>query len=140
MQEIAKHVKHVHLTDNFGYSDSHLPPGMGNVPFKDILEKLEKAGYKGRKIVEAGGFVQHFGISPHPFTLEAMGSPIYSMYMAPYWNQAIALQQGYLGGYGQMLPQKNYETFGAGFAQLPIELGGQTPGAQGSRMSGKPME
>ncbi|MEK7092728.1 MAG: TIM barrel protein, partial [Patescibacteria group bacterium] len=92
-EAIAKYVKHVHLTDNFGFSDSHLPPGMGNVPFKDILEELEKAG-KGdvRKIVEAGGFVQHFGTSPYPVALEAMGSPIYSMEMAPYWNQAIGLQ------------------------------------------------
>jgi len=60
VKEIAKYVKHVHLTDNFGYSDSHLPPGMGNVPFKKILEILEKAGFKGTKIVEAGGFVQQF--------------------------------------------------------------------------------
>jgi len=39
-----------------------------------------------------------------------------------------------------MLPQVNYETFGAGFSRLPAELGGQFPGAQGSRMSGRPME
>lgn len=139
--EIAKYVKHVHLTDNFGYSDSHLPPGMGNVPFKQILEELEEAG-KGdvRKVVEAGGFVQHFGTSPYPVALEAMGSPIYSMEMAPYWNQAIGFQQGYSGGYGLMLPSVNYATFGAGFSQLPSELGGQMPGAQGSRMSGHGME
>ncbi len=142
VEQIAKHVKHVHLTDNFGYSDSHLPPGMGNVPFKEILEKLEKAGTlkSARKIVEAGGFVQHFGQSPYPASLEAMGSPIYSMQMGPYWNQAIGLQQGYFSGYGMMLPQGNYETFGSGFSQLPSELGGQKQGAQGSRMSGRPME
>ena len=140
VEQIAKHVKHVHLTDNFGYSDSHLPPGMGNVPIKEIMEKLEKKGFKGRKIVEAGGLVQHFGTSPYPVSLEAMGSPIYSMQMSPYWNQAIGLQQGYFSGYGQMLPSVNYETFGAGFSQLPSELGGQRPGAKGSRMSGAPME
>lgn len=141
VEQIAKHVKHVHLTDNFGYSDSHLPPGMGNVPFKEILGKLEEAGIKdARKIVEAGGFVQHFGTSPFPSTLEAMGSPIYSMYMAPYWNQASGLYQGYSSGYGQMLPQINYETFGAGFSQLPSELGGQRGGTAGSRMSGRAME
>ncbi len=115
---------------------------MGNVPFKEILEKLEKVGtLKGtRKIVEAGGFVQHFGVSPFPINLEAMGSPIYSMNMAPYWNQASGLSQGYSSGYGQMLPQVNYETFGAGFSQLPAELGGQRGGAQGGRISGQPME
>ncbi len=142
VEQIAKHVKHVHLTDNFGYSDSHLPPGMGNVKFKEILEELEKTGtLKGtRKIVEAGGFVQHFGISPYPASLEAMGSPIYSMQMAPYWNQALGLYQGYYGGIGPTFPQIHYETLGAGFSQLPAELGGQRPGTVGSRMSGKPME
>lgn len=140
-EAIAKYVKHVHLTDNFGYSDSHLPPGMGNVPFKQHLEELEQAG-KGnvRKIGEFGGWVQHFGTSPYPTALEAMGSPIYAMEMAPYWNQAIGFQQGYSGGYGLMLPSVNYQTFGAGFSQLPSELGGQMPGAQGSRMSGHGME
>jgi hypothetical protein len=62
------------------------------------------------------------------------------MKMAPYWNQAAGLQEGYFSGYGQMLPQINYETFGAGFSQLPQELGGQIPGAKGSRMSGRPLE
>ncbi len=140
--EMAKYVKHVHLTDNFGYSDSHLPPGMGNVPIKKILEKIEKAGTLegARKIVEAGGWIQHFQTSPLSYTLEAFGSPIYSMKMGPYWNQAMGYHQDYSGGYGMMLPQVNYETFGAGFSQLPMELGGQRMGAQGGRMSGRPME
>ncbi len=122
---IKKHVKHVHLTDNFGFSDSHLPPGMGNVPFKEILEKLEKAGFKGNKIVEAGGFVQHFQQSPYVPSLEGLGSPMYSSGPGPYWNQSLGLQQGYLSGYGMMLPNTNYQTFGAGFSQLPQELGGE---------------
>ncbi len=140
VEQIAKYVKHVHLTDNFGYSDSHLPPGMGNVPIKGILEKLEKVGYKGKKIVEAGGFVQQFGTSPFPVALEAMGSPMFNYGGQTYWNQASGLHQGYSGGFGEMLPQINYETFGAGFSALPVELGGQRPGAKGSRMSGRPME
>ena len=78
--------------------------------------------------------------SPFKETLEAFGSPVYSMEMAPYWNQNQGLQQGYYSGYGQMLPQNNYETFGAGFSRLPGELGGQIRSAEGSRMSGRPME
>lgn len=141
VQAIAKHVKHVHLTDNFGYSDSHLPPGMGNVPFKEILQELEKQGFSGRKILETGGWFEHFKTSPYALSLEAMGSPIYAMDMAPYWNQSIGLQQGYSGGFGTMLPSTHYQTFGAGFSQLPTELGGQVGGGgQGSRMSGQPME
>jgi len=142
VKEIAKNVKHIHLTDNFGHSDSHLAPGMGNVPFKKILEELEKAGSlkDSRQIVEAPGFVQHFGTSPLINTLEGMGSPFYKEDTGLYWNQAIGLQEGYFSGYGQTLPQINYETFGAGFSQLPQELGGQRSGGQGSRMSGRPME
>jgi len=138
-EQIAKHVKHVHLADNFGYSDSHLPPGMGDVPNKEILEMLEKKGFKGRKIIEAGAFAANFG-SPFSYVLEAMGSPIYSMHMTPYWNQAVGLQQGYYSGMGAIFPNVNYQTFGASFSQVPMELGGQMPGAQGSRMSGKGME
>ncbi len=140
VEQIAKHVKEVHITDNFGYSDSHLPPGMGNVPFKQILKELEKGGKgKARKILEAGGFAQAFKKSPYPETLEAFGSPFYSEDTIPYWNQAIGLQQNYSAGLGEMLPQVNYQTFGAGFSQLPLELGG-SKGGGGSRMSGKPME
>jgi len=127
VEEIAKHVKHVHLTDNFGYSDSHLPPGMGNVPMKDILAKLEQEGFEGSKIVEAGGFVQHFGVSPVPYALEAFGSQMYGA-DSPYWNQTVGLQQNYPGGFGQMLPQSNYNLRGAGFSQLPLELGGTRAG------------
>ncbi len=142
--EEAKHVapilKHIHLSDNFGFEHTELPMGMGNVPLKEIMEKLGQKGYDARKIIEAGHWWQHFRTPPFQETLEAVGSPIYEMEMAPYWSQAPGLYQGYFGGYGQMLPQINYETFGAGFSRLPAELGGQVQGAQGNRMSGRPME
>lgn len=139
-KEMAKHTTHVHLTDNFGFYDSHLPLGMGNVPIGKFMEMLEKEGKEGeiRKIVEAGGWAQHFGVPSHAMTLEAVGSPVYSEGVGPYWNQNIGLQQGYWGGYGEMLPGIHYESFGAGFSQLPSELGGDR--GRGSRMSGKPME
>jgi sugar phosphate isomerase/epimerase len=139
---IAPFVKHVHLTDNFGYNDTHLPPGMGEVPFKEVLRELEKAGYSGRNIVEAGGFVaQKFG-SPSSYVLEAFGSPIYGAAAAPYWNQmrmTYGFPQGYYSGYGTMLPEQHFSIYGSGFASLPQELGGQIPG-KGQRFSGAPME
>jgi len=139
-EKVAPLVKHIHLSDNFGFEHTELPMGMGNVPVKEIMEKLGKKGFEAKKIIEAGNWWQHFKNPPVKETLEAMGSPIYSMQMQPYWNQSLGFQQGYFGGYGQMLPQVNYETFGAGFSQLSTELGGQRPGAQGSRMSNRPME
>ncbi|MDD5012454.1 MAG: sugar phosphate isomerase/epimerase [Candidatus Nanoarchaeia archaeon] len=139
-EKVAPFVKHVHLSDNFGFEHTELPMGMGNVPVKEIFEKLGKQGFDARKIIEAAQWWEHFKAPPFRETLEAFGSPIYGMEMAPYWNQNSAFQQNYFGGYGLMLPQTHYETFGAGFSRLPSELGGQKPGAEGSRMSGKPME
>ncbi len=139
-EKIAPFVKHVHLSDNFGFEHTELPMGMGNVPMKEIMGKLGKEGFKGRKIVEALSWWQHFKTPPLVQSFEALGSPIYAEGVGPYWNQAYQLHQGYFSGYGETFPQIHYETFGGGFGQLPSELGGQRPGAQGGRMSGKPME
>ena len=139
-EKIAPLVKHVHLSDNFGFEHTELPMGMGNVPMKEIMEKLGKEGFEGKKVIEASSWWQHFKTPPVKESLQAFGSPIYSMQMAPYWNQALGFQQDYYSGLGTTFPQINYETFGAGFSQLPLELGGQRPGAQGSRMSGREME
>jgi hypothetical protein len=103
------------------------------------LKELEKAGYAGKAIVEAGGFVQHFRTSPHPFALEALGSPIYAAYMQPLWAQARDLYGAYFAGYGTMLPEQHFSFYGAGFSGMPTELGGQMPGRQ-SRLSGTPLE
>jgi hypothetical protein len=136
-------LKHVHLSDNFGFEHTELPMGMGNVPLKKIMEKLGEEGYEAKKIIEAGDWwTQHHtkgGGDPIGLSLEGLGSPMYSSGAGPYWNQTSALQQGYFGGYGGMLPQKNYEMFGAGFSQLPTELGGSVQG-RGGRMSQNPME
>ncbi len=144
-EKIAPFLKHVHLSDNFGMEHTELPMGMGNVPFKEIMEKLGEKGYEAKKIIEAGNWWQHFsqgGKANSPFkpSIMAVGSPIYSMMMTPYWNQSPGLAEGYMGDYGMMLPDTHYQMFGAGFSQLPLELGGQRQGAQGSRMSGRPME
>ncbi len=142
-ETVAPLVKHVHLSDNFGFEHTELPMGMGNVPIGEIMKKLGQKGFEARKVIEAGNWWQHFKTSPFQETLEAFGSPIYGMKApwakAPYWNQSIGVQ-GYFGGYGNMLPQINYETMGAGFSMLPSELGGQRGGARGSRMSGRGME
>ena len=139
-KKIAPMVKHVHLTDNFGFADTHLAPGMGNTPIKKIMEELEKTGRLGdmRKITEAGAFVQHFKQSPHPLTLAAFGSPIYSMTGGASWSQAHQVQGSYSGGYGTLNPQTHHSYFGAGFTTMPVELGGNMPGGE-SRFGNTPM-
>lgn len=143
-EKVAPLLKHLHLSDNFGFEHTELPMGMGNVPTKEIMQKVEaKLGKKKtdelRKVIEAAAWWQHMKTPPLVPTLELSGSSMYRT-GGPYWNQAPGLYQDYSSGFGQLLPQINYETFGSGFSQLPAELGGQRPGGQGGRMSGRPME
>jgi len=133
-KRIAPFVKHVHLTDNFGYNDTHLPPGMGNVPIQKTLEMLEKHGdMEGvRQIIEAGNFVQNFKESPYPYALEALGSPIYSIGGAPYWAETrkAQAQDYYSVGFGEILPEYHFKQFyGGGWAAVPRELGGEKAGS-----------
>jgi sugar phosphate isomerase/epimerase len=134
-EKIAKLVKHVHLSDNFGLSHTELPMGMGNVPIQDMLKELEKAGVSPKKIIEAGNWYEHFKTIPFAQTLEAMGSPLYAMKTQPYWSKPV----GYFTGYGTFLPEEHFQMYGGGFSTLPTELGGQVP-QRGSRFSGTPME
>ena len=135
-EAIKKHVKHVHITDNFGYSDTHLPIGMGNVPVQALLEALGDEGERAKKINEVGGWFQHFKTNPFGELLGAAGSQIYTTSEGPTWAHAPAFQQSYLEGYGQMLPDTHYQTFGAGFSQLPQSLGGSRGQTGQGRMGG----
>jgi sugar phosphate isomerase/epimerase len=140
-QKIAPYVRHVHLSDNFGYEHTELPMGMGNVPLKEIMEKLGEKGFEAKKIIEAGTWWQHFQTNPMKESMEGLGSPMYSAGPGPYWNQSLGLQQNYFSGYGMMLPSNNYQTFGAGFSQLPAELGGEVQrGGGAGRFSQRGME
>jgi hypothetical protein len=138
--EVKKLVKHIHLSDNFGMDNIELPMGMGNVDFKGVMAKLGKNADQARKIVEAAHWWQFEKSSPVGVSMQNLGSPLYSMHASPAWNQIAGMQGGYFGGHGTTFPQINYETFGAGFSNLPTELGGQRQGGRGGRMSGNPME
>jgi len=137
-KKIAPYVKHVHLNDNFGSTHTDLPPGMGNVPIKEILKEFEKAGVKGKKVFEGGNFFQHFQTSPHPYVLEALGSPLYGAMMQPYWNQITATYGNYFAFPSAYFPEQHFSLYGGGFSSLPQELGGQVPGKR-DRVSGTPM-
>ncbi len=142
-EKIAPFVKHIHLSDNFGHEHTELPMGMGNVPIKEILQKLGKEGFNARKVIEAGNWWQHFspgGKSNPPLmpTLKAFGSPLYSMYMQPAWRQTEDISGGYFIGQGAINPEYHHSIYGAGFTNLPKELGGQMPGGA-SRATGTPM-
>ena len=139
-QKIAPYVKQVHITDNFGFSDAHLPPGMGNAPIKEELKILEKAGFKfekGNVIVEAGAYVAQFKESPHLYALEYFESPLYTYKTLPYWKDIWETEGKYGLGYGATLPEQHLAMYGSGFSSLPLELGGQITGDR-SRFAGTP--
>ena len=142
-KKIAPYVKHMHLTDNFGTQDSHLVPGMGNVPLEEIQKEIDAAGFKGKSIIEAGGFIANFKASPWPYVLDHMDSPIYEFDAAATWRPAIYKFEtgsaGYPVGYGNIFPPQHFAMYGAGFL-LPPTLGAVTPGeSKKSEFSGTPM-
>ena len=145
-KKVAPYVKHIHLSDNFGYEHTELPMGMGNVPTKGHLEAIEKYNKefaKIKQIVETGDWFSRqggFGFTTTPMkeTLRAFDSPIYAMDMGPAWNQVANVYGGGFTGMGAYLPDRYFSSYGTSFSNLPVELGGQTGGR--SRMSGNPIE
>jgi hypothetical protein len=136
-EKIAKKVKHVHLSDNFGFEHTELPMGMADVPAKAMLNAIKKENKDVKHVIETGNWYQHFKVSPFKETLASFGSPIYAAKMAPYWQKAIDVSGGYFAGYG-LNPDIHHSLYGAGFSNLPVELGGQMAGR--SRVSGAPID
>lgn len=52
IKRLKKKVVHVHLHDNHGEQDEHLPPGEGNIDFRPILHALRVKNYRGLLIAE----------------------------------------------------------------------------------------
>jgi len=135
--ELAPYVKHVHLSDNFGDMDAHLPVGWGNAPNKEIMERLKKEGYKGKVLFESYGLPEgaHFGVYQ---SLPHMSAPLYTP--GPTWSEAAGSY--FFGDYGftmgPIFPGIHHEQYGAGFSGLPSVMGAQRPG-QKSRFGGTPM-
>ena len=115
--------------------------GMGNVPTKQHLELINKYNKKVKKIVETGDWLRQGGLNQKPPVLqsmEALGSPVYSMEMSPYWNQSVSTYGSSFSGLGPINPDIHHTLYGSGFTNLPVELGGQIAGQ--NRLSGTPTE
>jgi sugar phosphate isomerase/epimerase len=48
----AQRIKHVHVSDNFGIEDNHLPPGCGMINFTKIFSSLKRINYDDRISLE----------------------------------------------------------------------------------------
>jgi sugar phosphate isomerase/epimerase len=52
MDAYPDRIQHIHVSDNFGKEDSHLPIGAGNIRYKEMVKGLKKIGYNGTITVE----------------------------------------------------------------------------------------
>ncbi|UCD03510.1 MAG: sugar phosphate isomerase/epimerase [Candidatus Woesearchaeota archaeon] len=124
-KKIAPIAGHLHITDNFGSADAHLPPGWGDLPSGEIIEMLKRGGFKGRTIVEAGG-AEALGYAPYLPTLEYFNSGIYSWTAKPSWTEVGEYFFG-SSGYaapGIPMPYHHQQMYGtSGFGNLPPAAG-----------------
>lgn len=52
IKEMREHIVHVHIHDNRGKVDDHLPPGDGEINFEPIVDALKNIKYNGLLIAE----------------------------------------------------------------------------------------
>ncbi len=142
IDEIYPFVDYVHITDNFGDQDAHLPVGWGNAPINETMKKLKKKGWKGKPVLETFGAPQYgggsFGVAQSVYGMNAplvQGGANWEMAGGTYF------EAGYAFTTGPILPDVNFQTYGAGFSGLPYSTGGQIGGGgkKGGNFSGTPM-
>ncbi len=115
-------IGHVHVSDNFGYNDEHLPPGYGNAPIKEFMTHLEKGKYEGEIIIEPG----HHDIAAYTQGMAHLGTPIYRLHnQTSSWTdvQGSYFGQTHIPGY--ITPDYLPSTGGARqpftWSELPLE-------------------
>jgi len=52
LHELAGHIEMVHVSDNWGQKDDHLPPGKGAIDWRRFIADLLRTGFKGSFIIE----------------------------------------------------------------------------------------
>jgi sugar phosphate isomerase/epimerase len=53
IDSLGSKIKHVHVSDNEGVQDQHLPIGEGTVDWKSVIGALKKSGFDGWVVVES---------------------------------------------------------------------------------------
>lgn len=51
-KKLGKNLKHLHIVDSDGISDTHFIPGEGNIPLRELILEIEDFGYKGTATIE----------------------------------------------------------------------------------------
>jgi len=144
-QEVAPYIKHVHLTDNFGDVDAHLPVGWGNAPITEVVNDLKKAGWKGRAILETFGALPYgggaFGVAESLYQTGLPmipGGPSWESAAGAYFKSGYAFTGVPVKG-GTYWPDIGYMgPHAVGFTGLPYSMG-ERAASGGSEFSGAPM-
>ena len=55
VRKLSGHLKMLHVADNKGQSDDHLPPGKGNINWNGLVEQLMQTSFQGTLIMELSG-------------------------------------------------------------------------------------
>lgn len=51
-RQLGSHIRHVHLSDNRGYGDHHMPLGVGSIRWQEVITALKNTGYGGTVTLE----------------------------------------------------------------------------------------
>lgn len=51
-KKLGKNLKHLHIIDSDGKSDTHLIPGDGNIPLKELMKEIYECGYNEGATIE----------------------------------------------------------------------------------------
>jgi protein FrlC len=51
-KKLGKNLKHLHIIDSDGKSDTHLVPGDGTIPLKELMKEIQESGYDGGATIE----------------------------------------------------------------------------------------
>jgi protein FrlC len=51
-EKIGNRLRHMHITDNDGHSDTHMMPGDGRIPLRQLFHEIEVTNYKGYCTIE----------------------------------------------------------------------------------------
>jgi sugar phosphate isomerase/epimerase len=53
IEKFGSKIKHVHVSDNEGVQDQHLPIGEGNIDWEAVMSALKRSGFDGWVVVES---------------------------------------------------------------------------------------
>ncbi|MBS1266322.1 MAG: hypothetical protein MAG795_00289 [Candidatus Woesearchaeota archaeon] len=115
-----EYIKHVHISDNFGWNDEHVTPGQGIVPIKEFVKRMKDAGMKDL-IVEPA----HQDYRAMLGGWREFGAPIYGATAPKAGNRWSDIQHSYFGKartpyfvFGGYAPNREEFTL---WSQVPLE-------------------